>query len=539
MKKNKLKVLDCTLRDGGYYNNWNFSIHLINKYLKVMSDIKVDYVEIGFRSLERKEFRGPCAYTTDQFLNDLKIPKTLKVGVMINGAELIKANTLKKNTSLVSSLFKKAKFSKVKLVRIASHYSELSKVMPVASKIKSLGYKVAINLMQISDRTENEIKQFCDLAKKYNMDAVYFADSTGSLNRYQTLEIVKNFKKNWKADLGIHAHDNMDMAMENAMMALNNGASWIDSTVLGMGRGPGNVKTENLVLELEKIFKRKVNYNSLIKLIEDDFIPMKNKYGWGSNVYYYLSGLYGIHPSFIQGMLSAKNFSSDEILAVIDNLKTEGGKKFSNDLINTYKQYFIGKGNGKYEPLKNIKKKDVLILGSGPGVKEHKIALESFIKKYKPFVIALNTQNSINSKLINTRAVCNTLRLLTDHKSFKHLPQKLILPYQRLSNLIKDKFKKVNKLDFGVEVKNNTFRFMKSSAIIPNTLAISYALGIANSGKAKRIYIAGFDGYEAEDPKRREMDELFSLYQSLKKKSELTSITPTKYKVKSTSVYAL
>ena len=539
MKKNKLKVLDCTLRDGGYYNNWNFSIHLINKYLKVMSDIKVDYVEIGFRSLERKEFRGPCAYTTDQFLNDLKIPKTLKVGVMINGAELIKANTLKKNTSLVSSLFKKAKFSKVKLVRIASHYSELSKVMPVASKIKSLGYKVAINLMQISDRTENEIKQFCDLAKKYNMDAVYFADSTGSLNRYQTLEIVKNFKKNWKADLGIHAHDNMDMAMENAMMALNNGVSWIDSTVLGMGRGPGNVKTENLVFEIEKKFKRKVNYSSLIKLIEDDFIPMKNKYGWGSNVYYYLSGLYGIHPSFIQGMLSAKNFSSDEILAVIDNLKTEGGKKFSNDLINTYKQYFIGKGNGKYEPLKNIKNKDVLILGSGPGVKEHKIALESFIKKYKPFVIALNTQNSINSKLINTRAVCNTLRLLTDHKSFKHLPQKLILPYQRLSNLIKDKFKKVNKLDFGVEVKNNTFRFMKSSAIIPNTLAISYALGIANSGKAKRIYIAGFDGYEAEDPKRREMDELFSLYQSLKKKSELTSITPTKYKIESTSVYAL
>jgi 4-hydroxy 2-oxovalerate aldolase len=141
--------------------------------------------------------------------------------------------------------------------------------------------------------------------------------------------------------------------------------------------------------------------------------------------------------------------------------------------------------------------------------------------------------------MINTRAVCNTLRLLTDHKSFKYLPQKLILPYQRLSSLIKDKFKKVNKLDFGVEVKNNTFKFMKSSAVIPNTLAISYALGIANSGKAKKIFIAGFDGYEAEDPKRREMDELFNLYHSLKNKAEITSITPTKYKVKSISVYAL
>ena len=72
MKKNELKILDCTLRDGGYYNNWNFSIELINKYLKVMSDIKVDYVEIGFRSNDKKEFRGACAYTTDEFLNSLK-----------------------------------------------------------------------------------------------------------------------------------------------------------------------------------------------------------------------------------------------------------------------------------------------------------------------------------------------------------------------------------------------------------------------------------------------------------------------------------
>ena len=265
MKKNELIILDCTLRDGGYYNNWNFSIELINKYLKVMSDIKTDYVEIGFRSQEKKEFRGACAYSSDEFLDNLKIPKILKIAVMINGSELIKENSLRKNISSVNSLFKKSKFSKVKLVRIASHFSEIYKVMPVASKIKSLGYKVAINLMQISDRTESEIQQFCILAKKYNMDAVYFADSTGSLNRDQTLEIVKNFKKNWKTDLGIHAHDNMDMAMGNAMIALNNGVNWIDSTVLGMGRGPGNVKTENLVLELEKKYKRKINCSSLIK----------------------------------------------------------------------------------------------------------------------------------------------------------------------------------------------------------------------------------------------------------------------------------
>ena len=122
---------------------------------------------------------------------------------------------------------------------------------------------------------------------------------------------------------------------------------------------------------------------------------------------------------------------------------------------------------------------------------------------------------------------------MTDHQSFKYLPQKLVLPYQRLSNSIKKKFQKVKKLDFGVEIKNNTFKFKKSSAIIPNSLAISYALAIANSGKAKRVYLAGFDGYDINNPKRLEMDQLFLLYNSLKSKCEILSITPTEYKIKS------
>ena len=100
------------------------------------------------------------------------------------------------------------------------------------------------------------------------------------------------------------------------------------------------------------------------------------------------------------------------------------------------------------------------------------------------------------------------------------------------------RLKNIKKLDFGVEIKHNSFKFLKSSAIIPNSLAITYALAIANSGKAKRIFLAGFDGYDADDSRRREMDQLFILYQSLSKKIDLVSLTPTKYKVQSRSVYS-
>ena len=535
---NKIFHLDCTLRDGGYYNNWNFKISLIEKYLNAMSDIKIDYVEIGFRSLEKNEFKGPCAYTTDEFINTLKIPKNIKIAVMVNASELVRNSSKNKNVETIKKLFKKSNKTKIKLVRIAAHYSEISKLMLLVPNLKKLGYKIAINLMQSSDRTEDEIKDFCILSKKYEIDILYFADSTGSLDSKKTIKITKLFRKYWKGDLGIHAHDNMGKAMENSISAIDNDVNWVDSTVLGMGRGPGNVKTESLIIELEKKLRKKIDYNKLIKIVNNEFSQMKNQYNWGSNPYYYLSGVYGIHPTFIQKMLESKSYRSEEILAVIENLKTSGGKKFSDDLIQTYRQNFYGNSKGTYVPSKNIKNKYVLILGSGPSLKEHKLALEMFIKKTKPFVIALNTNKTISSKLINVRAVCNTLRLLTDYKSFNGLPQKIILPYQRLSSSIKLRLKNIKKLDFGVDIKHNSFKFYKSSAIVPNSLAITYALAISNSGKAKKIFLAGFDGYDSDDSRRREIDEILLLYQSLKKKITIESITPTKYKIQSRSVYS-
>mgnify|MGYP001300798745 FL=1 len=89
MDNNKINLLDCTLRDGGYYNNWFFKKELINEYLKVMDMIKIDYVEIGFRFLDKVKIKGPCAYSEERFLRSLKIPKDLKLGVMINASDFV------------------------------------------------------------------------------------------------------------------------------------------------------------------------------------------------------------------------------------------------------------------------------------------------------------------------------------------------------------------------------------------------------------------------------------------------------------------
>ena len=533
-----IKILDCTLRDGGYYNNWDFSNSLINNYLKAMAAAGVDCVELGFRSLYKTSFKGPCAYTKDDFLQNLIIPKKLKVAVMVNASELINYKT-KDPIKNIKSLFKNKKESKVSLIRIATHHHEISKILVVIKYLKKLGYKVALNIMQIADRTDEEIQFISKTVSNTPLDILYFADSMGSLELKKISKIITIIKTNWKKSLGIHTHDNMSRAAINTNVAINNGVDWIDGTVTGMGRGPGNAKTEYLIIEYEKDLNKKVNLIPLLELIEKYFYPLMLKYKWGTNPFYFLAGIHGIHPTFIQTMLGNNRFSNSDILSSISHLKNSGGKKYNKDLLNPNNKIYIGKTSGKWFPKKNIYKKEVLILGSGPGIKDYKKAIENYIIKNKPYVIGLNTQKSINEKLINIRATCNALSLISDRKKFKKIKQPLVLPLSRLSNEIKDFLKSNKLLDFGLQIKTKKFEFKSNYAILPNPLVASYALAIATSGKARRILLAGFDGYPSDDPRKVEMDEMISLYQKFSSKVEILSITPTKYKVDSVSIYAL
>ena len=188
MKQNKLNILDCTLRDGGYYNNWHFNNDLINEYLRVMDVIKVNYVEIGFRFVDKIKTKGPNAYSEESFLKSLKIPQNLKIGVMINAADYIANNDI---INLTKKKFKPKKNSLVSLVRIACHSHELNEIRPLVNCLKKLGYKVGINIMQIPELSINEIKNSVNEAQKTKADVLYFADSLGSLDSKKTNNTIK------------------------------------------------------------------------------------------------------------------------------------------------------------------------------------------------------------------------------------------------------------------------------------------------------------------------------------------------------------
>ena len=529
MKQNKLNILDCTLRDGGYYNNWHFDKDLINEYLKVMDIIKVDYVEIGFRFIDKVKTKGPTAYSEESFLKSLKIPKNLKIGIMINAADFVSSKDI---ISLAKKNFRSKKNSIISLVRVACHYNELHSIKPLINWLKKSGYKVGINIMQIPELSFKEIKKSVSLIKKTNADILYFADSLGSLDSNKTIKIIKNIRLFWKGPMGIHTHDNMGKALENSIAAINNSVQWIDSTVTGMGRGPGNTKTEYAILEFKSKKLNNEKLLKLLKLIKDYFDPLKEKYKWGSNPYYYFAGLHSIHPSFVQEMLATNLFDTDDIYSNLNYLSTVGGKKYSKELISLGKNFYKDIRKGTWEPKKIIKNKDVLIIGPGNSIAKNKNLVIRFIKKYKPVVLVLNAINPIPKKYVFAHIVCHTLRLLSDVNKYKKINKNLITPFSSFSKNIKSKISSDNILDFGLQVKNKRFKFEKNYVVLPNSLAISYALGVSTSGEAKNIYLAGLDGYNDSSPKKFEIDDLFQNYKLEKNSKRIFSLTQTNYKIK-------
>ena len=531
-----IKLLDCTLRDGGYYNAWDFDRVLIKNYLRAMLGIAADYVEIGFRGFPKDEFRGGCAYTTDSFIRGLMIPDGLNIGVMVNASELI--NHPDGVIIALTQLFEPATESPVSLVRIACHSYEFETTLKGCHWLKEQGYRVGINLMQIADRSLAEFSQLAQLASQYPLDVLYFADSMGSMSPEQTTEIIGALRVGWSGELGIHTHNNMGRALANSLQAVAEGITWIDGTVTGMGRGAGNVQTEYLVVESAALRPElSCNITPLMTLIRQYFGPMQQEYAWGANTYYYLAGKYGIHPTYIQSMLQDNRYSDEDILAVIDHLKVSGSKKFRLNTLEAARHFYVGEPIGTWLPASEMAEREVLILGTGPGGAKHQTALEDYIRRYQPVVMALNTQASVSSELINFRIACHPVRLLADCAEHVQLPQPLITPASMLPAEVCTELSGKKLLDFGLAVRPETFQFSDTFCVLPTSMVIAYVLAIASSGQASRILLAGFDGYGADDPRNSEMDDLLARFTQTPGVPPLQSITPTVYQVPSTSIY--
>ena len=526
IKKDNLniKILDCTLRDGGYYNNWNFNNKLVNEYISSINQSNIDVVEIGFRFL-KKNNNGTFANTKENIINKINFRKNLEIALMINSSDLDFSKNYKKQ---LSKYFLNKKKSKISVIRFATHLKDIKKVVPHIKYLKKNGYKIAVNLMQIDKVKNSSLSEVLKLLTEIkSVDVFYFADSFGNLNPQNIEKICRNIKNNWTKDFGFHAHDNCGFALQNCLSAINHGAKWIDSTIQGMGRGAGNVSTEDLLCSIQEYQNFKYDTKPIFQLSQNSFKSLKEKYKWGKSLYYHLSAKFNIHPSYIQELLIDDRYNHDEIINIIYSLKNLKSVSYSPIKLQNIIEEKIN-FKSAWNASGWCKNKNILILGQGQSIKKNKNLITNFIKKNKCKVISLNINERIESKFINKYVACNETRMLIDYRKYLKINNKLILPTDRLKKILgKSTPRKVK--NYGMIIKKNSYKVFKNYCELPKSLVFGYAVSICIAGEAKKIYLAGFDGHKKNILLNNEFNNYIYFIKKELPSLNLISITPSYY----------
>lgn len=533
MQKANVTVLDCTLRDGGYYNDWDFTPALVANYLNAVGKAGVDVIELGLRMPPRDEFLGPFAYTTDKFLKTLNLPDHSAVAVMINAKDYTQLGpNLETN---VKKYFTPKSESPVQWVRIAIHFEELGQTKTIAATLKQLGYKVGLNLMQAGTKTDAEIEAAGKEVASWDLvDVLYFADSLGNMNSGDVERVIVQLRKNWRGDLGIHTHNNMGFALPNTMHAIDKSTTWVDATILGMGRGAGNAKMEHLLIELAKIYPKKYHPASLFPIVLDDFKQLQRQYEWGENLPYYLAAAHKIHPTYIQEVLGNPNFKTHHVISALSALTEEDSKSYSASRLQKAVSPRSSDLEGSWSPKALVGAENVLILANGPKLPLYRTALIDMIKNNKLFVLSLNINNTLSPEFIDAYVACNQMRFYLEASRYKELNKPVIMPLKAAPDVAKQQIGNIEVWDYGMETKANTFEAHNKKCVLNNALALPYALSICEVAGAKNIFLAGFDGV---DNKAQE-NEVEQIFEHFSTKFNLRAITPTTYHIKKGSVFA-
>lgn len=288
MFREKIKVLDCTIRDGGLMNNHGFDDRFVKEVYKAISESGVDYMEIGYKNSRKlfssKEF-GKWKFCDDEDIKRITdgVESKTKLSVMVD-VDRVDIEDIKPR-----------KESSVSMIRVASYVKDVDKAIFLVNHFADKGYETTVNIMAISRALDNELTEALhQLEKESKANVIYIVDSFGSLYQETTEFLVKKFKNILKTkEVGMHAHNNQQLAFGNTIEAIIHDANFVDATVYGLGRAAGNCPLELLLGFLKN---PKFDIRPILDLISKEFIPLREKMEWGYVIPYAIAGMLDEHP---------------------------------------------------------------------------------------------------------------------------------------------------------------------------------------------------------------------------------------------------
>lgn len=501
---NELQLLDCTLRDGGYYTNWDFPESLVDSYLETLEELPIEYIELGYRNEDLKGYFGEFYYCPLSTLAKVKKLSSKKIAIILNEREM----SPKRITSLLEPI---KPF--VTLVRMAIDPINFTRAIEHAKVVKELGFEVGFNVMYMSKWGEYP-EIYKSLSKLDGIvDYFYMVDSFGSVMPEDVVNTINEIKKASRVKIGFHGHNNMELALINTITAVNHGATIIDSTISGMGRGAGNLSTELLMVYLTSQKEIPVEFTKLASLSES-FDELKTKYKWGTSLPYMVSGAFSLAQKDVMSWIGQGFYSVNSIMNALKN-KSQG-------VSDNYKLPVV-------TPPCDLNK--IVLIGGGNSVKKSITSILDFIKSDPTLIVIHVGSRHLNyfDDITNSQIVCmigdEAMRL--DKKSQIESLIMCVYPKfpRKMGTILSAKW-----LDISFELDANVlFDSYEHSAL-------QVALNLAGQGNCRNIYSVGFDGYDLSSGDVNEVEvfrENLSLFEKYKAlfDTQIVSLTPTTYEV--------
>ncbi len=287
MFRPEIKVIDCTVRDGGLMNKWQFDLKFVKEVYEATAAAGVDYMEIGYLSSEnafsRDEF-GPWKFCAESDLKKVigKDEKKIKLSVMADIGRIDYDDIpLRENSS-------------IDMVRVACYVHQVDSAVALAHHCIDKGYETTINLMAVSTVGMRDLNEALEDLAKSRVPIIYLVDSFGAFYSEDIDTLAAKYMERLPGKtIGIHTHNNQQLAFANTISSIINGINFLDASLYGIGRGAGNCPLELLLSFLKN---PKFNVRPLIEVIEKQVLPWREKIDWGYFIPYMVTGVLNEHP---------------------------------------------------------------------------------------------------------------------------------------------------------------------------------------------------------------------------------------------------
>jgi len=317
MYRPQIKVVDCTIRDGGLANDSHFTLETVRAVYKAACAAGVDFVELGYRN--SKEMFSPAEFGPWRFCDEEQLRRAVD-GIESDGTRI---SIMQDAHKAVPEDILPAEQSVVDMIRVATYVKDVDKAIWLANNATDKGYEATINIMAIS----HEGSPFLDEAlqqmeEETSVQAVYVVDSFGALYSEEVHFLVEKYQTYLKTkEVGGHFHNNQQLAFANTIEAIIRGANYLDGTLYGLGRAAGNCPLELLLGFLKN---PKFHIEPVLDVISNEILPLAENIAWGYHIPYMLTGVLDQHPR--EAMAWMKSGVKDEFVEFYRQLTADPGE---------------------------------------------------------------------------------------------------------------------------------------------------------------------------------------------------------------------